>query len=137
MFWIVVDYFSYIPLTYVALRGLAYILSNVTGLKINNSLIFNSTVFILILLSAIFSYFIIINSRFLPLSLSFSLYISIIVVPLLYLGCYHPLYKALRNEYLYGPNNWKYILLWIDQNMTVISIYSTLFYISVKGIFGQ
>ena len=137
MFWIVVDYFTYIPLVYIALRGLAYILSKAAGLKINNSLIFNSTVFILILLSAIFSYFIIINSRFLPLSLPFSLYISIIVVPLLYLGCYHTLYKSLHNEYLDRPNNWKYILLWIDQNMTIISIYSTLFYIAVKGIFGQ
>ncbi len=139
MFWIVVDYFTYILLAYTALRGLAYILSKATGLKIYNSLIFNSIVFILILLSAIFSYFIVINIHFFPLSLPFSLYISIIVVPLLYLGCYHPLYKELDYEYLDRPNHskYKYTLLWIDQNMTMITIYSTPFYIAVKGIFGQ
>lgn len=131
---LIVNYLDSLPMAYIAMRGLIYILIKATGVKIGNS--FNFIIFMLIILSIVLSY-LIINSNFLPLSFVLYLCISVIIIPLLYLGCYHPLYKELHYDYLDRPKDrYNYILLWIDQNMTIITFYSVIIHIAVKGIFN-
>lgn len=135
MFWVALDYINNILLIFTALRGLTYVLSKALGLKIN-LLIFNLITLKLMILSVTLSYFVSISTSF-PLSFPTNIYYSIVFIPLLYVGCYYPLGKELGYGHLNLPDytNYKYMLLWLDQNVNVITIYSVLIYIAIKGIF--